>query len=352
MKDTRIVAHKEASVNSTGWKELAPKPLRRAYSRLRRWVKPQADGAAVAPFQHHAAGSAVGDTNAQYWSSHNVTLHAKYPTVEESINDFHWRNAQYYPYLDLMPVSGQDDKIVLDYGCGPGYDLVGFAHYSKPKRLIGADISPVSLAEAKSRVSLHGIEPELHRIVEGDNRIPLPDASVDYVHSSGVIHHTADPQTVLRELRRVVRSDGSARIMVYNYESLWLHLYTAYVKMIEEAAIHRAQQTMDPFAGLNVRQAFAKLTDGLDCPISRAYKPDEFCALAVSAGWHCRFEGAAVSMWEMGLLPKRFDAVRNPQLPAEHREFLLALEIDANGFAKYQGHFAGVDGCYRLTPAV
>ena len=25
-----------------------------------------------------------------------------------------------------MPVSGRDGDIVLDYGCGPGHDLVGF----------------------------------------------------------------------------------------------------------------------------------------------------------------------------------------------------------------------------------
>ena len=25
-----------------------------------------------------------------------------------------------------MPVSGADDKVVLDYGCGPGNDLVGY----------------------------------------------------------------------------------------------------------------------------------------------------------------------------------------------------------------------------------
>ena len=335
---------------STEWKKLAPSPLRRAYSRFKRWAKPSLENGAGSATTLHASGAAVGDSNSQYWSSHNVTLHAKFQTMEASLSDFQWRNAQYYPYLDLMPVAGQDGKVVLDYGCGPGYDLVGFAHYSKPARLIGADISPVSLAEARSRVALHGVEPELHRIVEGDNRIPLPDATVDYVHSSGVIHHTADPQAVLRELRRVVRPDGSARVMVYNYESLWLHLYTAYVKMIEEAALHRVQNTVDPFQGLSVRQAFAKLTDGLDCPISRAYRPDEFCAIAKSAGWKCEFAGAAVSMWEMGLLAKRFDAIRNPQLPGEHRDFLVELEIDANGYARHRGHFAGVDGCYRLTP--
>lgn len=316
------------------------------------------------PRERHSSATAIGDSNASvafaasesvsndgYWTSHNVTQHAKYSSAEESIRDFEWRNAQYYPYLDLMPVAGQDGKVVLDYGCGPGFDLVGFAIHSKTSRLIGADISPSSLAEAKSRVALHGVEPELLLIREQDNnRIPLPDSSVDYVHSSGVIHHAVDPQAVLRELRRVLHPSGSARVMVYNYNSLWVHLYTAYVKMIEEADSRRREGARDPFAGLTIRQAFAKLTDGPNCPYSRAYKPEEFCALAESAGWACRFEGAAVSMWEMGLLHKRFDAVRDSRLAAEHRDFLLALEIDSRGFARIDGHYAGVDGCYRLAP--
>lgn len=65
---------------------------------------------------------------------------------------------------------------MLDYGCGPGNDLVGFGVYSKPARLIGMDVSVSSLDEAKHRLALHGIEAELHKIDVGMARVPLDDA--------------------------------------------------------------------------------------------------------------------------------------------------------------------------------
>ena len=60
------------------------------------------------------------EDNEAYWTRHNVTLHAAFPTVEASLEYFDWRNDQYPGYIDLMPVQGQDGKVVLDYGCGPG----------------------------------------------------------------------------------------------------------------------------------------------------------------------------------------------------------------------------------------
>jgi ubiquinone/menaquinone biosynthesis C-methylase UbiE len=280
------------------------------------------------------------DPNEAYWTGHNVTLHAAFPTAEASLAYFHWRCAQYLPYLELMPVAGQDGRVVLDYGCGPGDDLVGFAHYSKPARLIGADISQQSLAEAAARLKVHGAEAELIHVTEADGRLPLADASVDYVHSSGVIHHTKDPAAVLRELRRVIRPDGLGRVMVYNYDSLWVHLYTAYVKQIKERK----------YPGMDVRAAFARTTDGEECPIARAYAPAEFEALARSAGFDCRFQGAAVSLFECSLLPERFAAMMDPHLPAEHRDFLQSLTFDARGLPRYGDTYAGIDGCYLLRP--
>src|SRR5438876_1052729 len=104
--------------------------------------------------------------NAHYWSEVNVTDHQRFTTAAASLEYFHWRNSQYHPYLEMMPVAGQDGKVVLDYGCGPGNDLVGFATFSKPSRLIGMDISLRSVAEAKARVALHSDSAEVIPIAE------------------------------------------------------------------------------------------------------------------------------------------------------------------------------------------
>lgn len=286
----------------------------------------------------HATTTALRDENEAYWNEHNVTVHARFHDAEASLTYFDWRNAQYYNYLPLMPVAGQDDKVVLDYGCGPGNDLVGFGHYSRPTRLIGADISLGSLREARARLALHDIAATLLHVGEHDERLPLADHSVDYIHSSGVVHHAQDPAAVLREFRRVLRPSGTCRIMVYNYDSLWLHLYVAYVLRLKEGL----------YVDRDLRGAFARSTDGENCPIARVYRPDEFSELAASAGFRCRFLGAAISMWEMTFFPQRFEAIMRTDFAAEHRNFLLELTLDPHGYPLYHGHYAGIDGCYEL----
>jgi SAM-dependent methyltransferase len=138
------------------------------------------------------------ETVADYWTEHNVTSHMLYKSPEESLEYFHWRNAQYYRYIDLMPVVGYDNKAVLDYGCGPGHDLVGFGVYSRTNKLVGADLSTSSLAEAKERLSLHKINADLVRIDPLATELPFEDNSFDHIHSSGVLHHTSQPLVVLR----------------------------------------------------------------------------------------------------------------------------------------------------------
>ena len=278
------------------------------------------------------------DASKEYWTRHNVTLHESFNGPEDSIEYFLWRNDQYYNYIELMPVSGFDGQVVLDFGCGPGHDLVGFGVYSRPQRLIGADVSQSSLAESRARLALHNIEPKLIELGADDVTIPLPDESVDHVHSSGVLHHTSDPVAILKELRRVLKKNGTMNIMVYNYNSLWMHLYVA----------HQWQVVEGRYSDLDSRSAFSKSTDGEDCPISNVYTPEEFIPLCAQAGLHAEFSGAAVSMFELSLLPQRYTAIMDRRLRPESRRFLIELELDRHGFPLWHGHYAGVDGCYRL----
>jgi hypothetical protein len=50
----------------------------------------------------------------------------------------------------------------------------------------------------------------------------------------------------------------------------------------------------------------------------------------------------------MSLLPRRFDAIMNPQLRPESRDFLTNLTFDTQGLPLSQGVHAGINGCYRF----
>ena len=275
----------------------------------------------------------------EYWTDHNVTLHQSYSTVEELLAHFHWRNAQYFRYIDLMPVTGADGLSVLDFGCGPAHDLVGFATELKPRRLIGVDVSLSSLAEAKVRLLLHGVEAELYCHDVLSSHLPIADASIDLVHSSGVLHHLPAIQPALAELRRVLKPNGKAQFMVYHADSLWVHLYVAFERQI--------LQGLD--LDLDLIEAFQKSTDGPDCPISRCYTQTQFTNIASAVGFQFDSFGVAVSAWEMSLLPKRFAAIMDARLPAQSRDFLVGLTFDERGLPLTRaGVHAGIDACFRF----
>jgi ubiquinone/menaquinone biosynthesis C-methylase UbiE len=273
----------------------------------------------------------------EYWNRHNVTDHRSFTTAEDSLRYFHWRNSQYANYLALMPVSGFDDRRVLDYGCGPGHDLVGFGVFSKPAALAGADVSASSIREARARLVLHGIDAALYCIRPGE-RLPFEDDDFDHVHSSGVLHHVEDPIVTLKELKRVLRPGGTMNVMVYNFDSVWTHLLVAYHRTIV-AGRH---------GDLTLREQFARSTDGEECPISRCYTPEEFIRLANSVGFEATFAGAAISMHELSLLPTRFQAIMDERLPDDSRRFLESLEFDRQQLPLVDGRHAGVDAVYHL----
>ncbi|MCT7974891.1 class I SAM-dependent methyltransferase [Laspinema olomoucense] len=276
--------------------------------------------------------------SASYWTSHLV-VNEEFTERETSLDHFHWRNAQYPGYIDLMPVTGADELVVLDYGCGPGNDLVGFSEFSSPKKLIGVDVSKTALAAADRRLALHSQNFDLIHIQEDENIIPLESNSVDLVHSSGVLHHAQNLQAAIHEIRRILKPGGRLQVMVYNYDSLWLHLYTAYVLQIE----------MGRYSDLALLDAFRHSTDGPYCPISKCYKPISFLEEIESHGYTGKFKGAAISCFEMSILPKRLAAIQNRSLSREHRDFLCSLEFNKYGHPTYSGVIAGIDACYEFT---
>ena len=127
--------------------------------------------------------------------------------------------------------------------------------------------------------------------------------------------------------------------MVYNRESIWLHLYTAYERMIRD----------DAFPGLDLEEAFARNTDGAECPISRCYSAGEFHSLCRAAGFEARYAGGYLSRRELlSLSDSWLPAIADGRLGDRHRAFLRALTFDAAGLPMYSGFHAGIGGVYHL----
>ena len=116
------------------------------------------------------------------------------------------------PFAALMGLDDLRGKRVLEIGCGMGFHSQLLA--SSGAELTSVDLSPTSIEATTRRLALRNLESNIiHMDAE---KLEFDDASFDMVWSWGVIHHSARTGQVVRQIERVLRPGGSARLMVYN----------------------------------------------------------------------------------------------------------------------------------------
>ena len=111
---------------------------------------------------------------------------------------------------------------LLEIGCGMGTDLLQFARGGA--RCIGVDLTPRSIEITQHRFKLYGADGRF--MISDGEHLPFADESFDVVYSNGVLHHTPDTAGAIREVHRVLRPGGVAKIMLYHRNSLnyWVEI--------------------------------------------------------------------------------------------------------------------------------
>lgn len=127
---------------------------------------------------------------------------------------------RYEDYAPWMPrVMGFDQfagKRLLEVGCGMGTDLLQFARGGAI--CTGADLTPRSIEISRRHFEVYGASGTF--LITDGERLPFPDESFDVVYSNGVLHHTPDTAGAIREIHRVLRPGGIAKVMLYYRHSL------------------------------------------------------------------------------------------------------------------------------------
>src|SRR6476619_3708872 len=133
---------------------------------------------------------------------------------------------RYTEYAPWMPrVMGFDQfrgARLLEIGCGMGTDLLQFARGGA--RCIGIDLTPRSVQITRNRFKLYDARGAF-MIADGEH-LPFAAETFDVVYSNGVLHHTPDTAGAIREVHRVLRPGGVAKVMLYHRHSLnyWIEI--------------------------------------------------------------------------------------------------------------------------------
>jgi ubiquinone/menaquinone biosynthesis C-methylase UbiE len=96
---------------------------------------------------------------------------------------------------------------ILDYGCGPGsYSIAASELLGKLGKVYALDIHPLAIKKVKdiaSKRQLENIE-----TIHSNCKTSLPESSIDTILLYDVFHELSNPNAVLEELYRILRSGG------------------------------------------------------------------------------------------------------------------------------------------------
>jgi SAM-dependent methyltransferase len=114
-----------------------------------------------------------------------------------------------------------DSKKTLEVGSGFGTNLaVWIRHF----HVDGYGVEPGSagfdqgFVASRKLLAANGIDPG--RVIDSAGEsLPFPDESFDVVYSANVLEHTSDPERVLKESMRVLKSGGVLHMEMPNYLS-------------------------------------------------------------------------------------------------------------------------------------
>jgi ubiquinone/menaquinone biosynthesis C-methylase UbiE len=96
---------------------------------------------------------------------------------------------------------------LLDCGCGPGSITLGLATRVAPGEIVGIDINPKLLEQAKTAAAEEGVTNV--RFEVGDvQALSLEDSRFDIVFSHALMEHLPKPMEGLAEMKRVLKPGG------------------------------------------------------------------------------------------------------------------------------------------------
>ena len=176
------------------------------------------------------------------------------------------RYQEYAPWMPaVMGFADFSGAVLLEIGCGMGTDLLQFARGGA--RVTGIDLTPRSIEISRQHLLLYGTSGDF---ANADcEQLPFADESFDVVYSNGVLHHTPDTAGAVREIHRVLKPGGLARVMLYHRGS-WAY----WTQVVLRYGILRAEFLRGNSAA-DIMSKHVEFNAGGGRPLVKAYSRSE-----------------------------------------------------------------------------
>lgn len=217
--------------------------------------------------------AAVQQGNQRWWTAHTMSYDWRSPSALERFTpawydeiDRRFLRASHLfgtasnPFEELIGTDSLRGRRVLEIGCGMGFHTEMMARAGA--HLTSIDLSPTSVHATRTRLAQKQLSADVRQM--DAESLEFATGAFDLVWSWGVIHHSSRTGRIVREIDRVVKAGGEARLMVYNLEGT-----PAYVTLVR-------RYLFGFWRGRSLDELLWQSTDGFS---ARFYSRDAFSDL-------------------------------------------------------------------------
>jgi SAM-dependent methyltransferase len=118
-------------------------------------------------------------------------------------------------YLKYQKVVDPQGTLILDAGCGSGFNALTLAEANPGATIVGIDISEESIKLAQQRLQFHGFDSAQFHVMAIEE-LPQLELEFDYINCDETLYLLPDPLAGLQVMRSLLKPQGILRINLHS----------------------------------------------------------------------------------------------------------------------------------------